>query len=127
MFTPYFTITPEITRDIEAIGAVFGYFRAVQLPEGYRKELVSKVTAETIHASTAIEGNTLTEKQVEDVLRGKKIYAEDQDIKEIINYNNALEYIEKFSKDKEKIQVTETFIKEINTHILNGIRDDIAG
>src|SRR6266567_8798903 len=110
MFTSRFTITPTIARDIEAIGAVFGYFRAVQLPEGYRKELVSKVTAETIHASTAIEGNTLTEKQVEDVLRGKKIYAEDQDIKEIINYNNALEYIEIFAKSKNEFPITEKLI-----------------
>lgn len=116
-----------MTRDIEAIGAVFGFFRKIQIPEGYRKEFVSKVTAETIHASTAIEGNTLTEKQVEDVLQGKKIHAENQDIKEILNYNNALEYIEKFSKDKKEGNVTEIFIKEINTHILKGIRDDIAG
>lgn len=89
--TPYFTITPKVTRDIEAIGAIFGFFRKIQIPKGYRKEFVSKVTAETIHASTAIEGNTLTEKQVEDVLSGKTIHAEKQDIKEIINYNSALE------------------------------------
>ncbi len=127
MFTPYFTITPKITRDIEAIGAVFGYFRAVHLPEGYRKELITKVTAETVHASTAIEGNTLTEKQVEDVLSGKKIHAEDQDIKEIINYNNALEYIERIAKEETEQIITEKLIKEINTLILKKIRDDIAG
>lgn len=127
MFTPYFTITPKITRDLEAIGAVFGYFRAVQLPEDYRKELVSKVTAETVHASTAIEGNTLTTKQVEDVLSGKKIHAEDQDIKEIINYNHALEYIERFIKEEKDLTITEKLIKEINTLILKNIRDDIAG
>lgn len=127
MFTPYFTITPKITRDIEAIGAVFGYFRAVQLPEGYRKEFVSKVTAETVHASTAIEGNTLTEKQVEDVLNGKKIHAEDQDIKEIINYNDALEYVEKVVREKKDLLITEKLVKEINTLILKNIRDQDAG
>jgi len=127
MFTPYFVITPKITRDLEAIGAIFGYFKAIELPESYRKELVSKVTAETVHASTAIEGNTLTEKQVEDVLEGKKIHAADQDIKEIINYNKVLEYIEKFTKEKEVPAITEKFIKEINTIVLKDIRDDVAG
>lgn len=127
MFIPYFTITPKITRDLEAIGAVFGYFRAVQLPEGYRKELISKVTAETVHASTAIEGNTLTGKQVEDVLSGKKIHAQDQDIKEIINYNNALEYIGRLTKEERGLLITEKLIKEINILILKNIRDDIAG
>ena len=127
MFKPYFTITPKITKDIELIGQVFGYFRAVVLPEGYRKELISKVTAETVHASTAIEGNTLTERQVAEVLQGKTIHAEEQDINEIINYNNALEYIEKLVKDTSELTITEKLIKEINTLILKNIRDDISG
>src|SRR5258708_3445466 len=118
MFTPFFTISPKITKDIEAIGAIFGYFKAIQLPEEYRKELISKVTAETVHASTAIEGNILTESQVKDVLGGKKIRAEDQDIKEILNYNSALEYIEKFKKNKNEPAISEKLIKEINTKIL---------
>lgn len=127
MFIPYFTITPKITKDIEAIGAVFGYFKAIQLPEGYRKELISKVTAETVHASTAIEGNTLTEKQVSDVLGGKKIHAEDQDIKEITNYNSALEYIEKLTKDKKEVILSEELIKKINAIILKDVKDHAAG
>jgi Fic family protein len=123
MFIPRFIITPAITRDIEAIGSVFGYFHAVQLPEGYKKELISKVTAETIHASTAIEGNTLTEKQVEEVLNGETIHAEDQDIKEIINYNNALEYVEKLTNDKKELIITKKLIKEINNLVLKGIQN----
>lgn len=125
MFTPYFSITPEITKDIEAIGAVFGYFKAIELPENYRKELVSKVTAETVHSSTAIEGNTLTQKQVEEVLRGKKIVAEYQDIQEIVNYNKALEHVERLVKAKGVI--SENLIREINAIILKDIEDRIAG
>ena len=123
-YIPYFTITPRITKDLEAIGAVFGYFRAVTLPESYKKELVSKVTAEAVHASTAIEGNTLTEKQVEDVLSGKKIHADKQDISEIVNYNNALKYIERLSRGKKALLITENHIKEMNRIILKGIRND---
>ncbi|MBU3978641.1 Fic family protein [Patescibacteria group bacterium] len=127
MFIPRFTITPKITRDVEAIGSVFGYFSAIQLPEGYRKELISKVTAEAVHASTAIEGNTLTQQQVNDVLGGKKIHAEDQDIKEIINYNNALEYAMKLAKEERNLLITEKLIKEINKLILKKLRDRDAG
>jgi Fic family protein len=127
MFIPHFTITPKITQNIELIGQVFGFFRAIKLPEGYRKELISKITAETVHASTAIEGNTLTEKQVVDVLQGKKIYAQDQDIREIINYNTALSSLEKLVKNKQETVITERLIKQINTYILHDIRNDIAG
>lgn len=126
MFTPFFTITPKITKDIEAIGAVFGYFKAVHLPEKYKKELVSKVTAETVHSSTAIEGNPLTQKQVEEILHGKKIAAEEQDIKEVINYNKALEYVQKLIK-KRDAGITEELIREVNALILKDIKDRITG
>lgn len=126
MFAPLFTITPKITKDIEAIGEVFGYFKAVHLPDNYKKELVSKVTAETVHSSTAIEGNTLTQRQVEDVLHGKKITAENQDIKEVVNYNEALEYIQKLIK-KRNVVITENLIREINAIVLKDIKDKIAG
>lgn len=126
MFTPYFTITPKITKDLEAIGAVFGYFRAVQLPENYQKELVFKATAETVHSSTAIEGNTLTVKQVELVLSGKKITAESEDIKEVINYHKALSFIGSLAK-KSGVAITENLIQKVNRFILKGIKDDIAG
>lgn len=82
MLTPFFTITPKLTKNLEAIGTIFGYFKAVSPPENYRKEFVSKITAETVHASTAIEGNTLTEKQVQQVLQGKKIPAQEIDIQQ---------------------------------------------
>lgn len=126
MYNPRFTITPKVTHDIEAIGAVFGYFRAVQLPENYKKELVSKVTAETVHSSTAIEGNTLTQQQVEDVLKGKKVTALEEDIKEVQNYNQALSFVEEVSLDKD-FQVSEAFLKQIQAMLLQGIRDDVAG
>ena len=124
MFSPYFSITPKITSDLEAIGAVLGYFKAVKLPENYKKELVSKVTAETVHSSTAIEGNTLTQGQVDDVLRGKTIVAEKDDIKEVVNYNRALEYVEILAK--ENTLVTENLIREINAIVLKDIRSGVG-
>ena len=120
MFAPYFSISPKITSDLEAIGAVFGYFKAVKLPENYRKDLVAKATAETVHSSTAIEGNTLTQGQVNDVLRGKTIVAEKDDIKEVVNYNRALEYVETLGG--ENTLMTENLIREINAIVLKDIR-----
>lgn len=126
MYIPFFTITPKITQDLEKIGAVFSYLKTVRFPQSYRKELVSKVTADIIHSSTAIEGNILTHGQVEDLLLGKKITAEKIDVQEVINYNKVLSYVEKLAKE-EKILITEKLIKEINLHILKDINDDIAG
>ena len=54
-------------------------------------------------SSTAIEGNILNIKQVEDILRGKKVDAPLRDIYEVKNYLRAIKYIEKFVKEKKQI------------------------
>lgn len=115
-----------MTQRLEAIGSVIGYLQAVHIPADYRKELVSRITAETVHTSTAIEGNTLTAQQVFDVLHGKKVHAQEIDIKEIINYNSALTYVETLSKNS-SLEITEQMILEINATLLQGVRDDIGG
>lgn len=131
MFYPYFSITPKMTKLVEAIGATIGYLQAVRIPENYRKEMVSKITAEIVHTSTAIEGNTLTAQQVFDVLNGKKIYGQEIDIKEIVNYNDALTYIETVVQSRRSemsaLEITEQMIQEINAILMQGIRDEIAG
>lgn len=126
MYTPKFTITPKITQDLEKLGVVFGYFRAVDLPASYKKELVAKVIAETIHASTAIEGNTLTQRQVDDVLNGRQVTARAKEIKEVENYNRALKEIEKLGRQRD-FQIREQTIKDIHKIILTDTDNKIAG
>lgn len=126
MYIPKFTITPKITQDLENLGIVFGYFRATELPENYKKELVAKAIAETVHSSTAIEGNTLTQRQVDDVLRGKQITARAKEIKEVENYNRALKEIGKLGRQK-GFRIKEQAIKDIHSTLLSGIDDKIAG
>src|SRR3989338_10588780 len=126
MYTPRFTITPKITQDVEKLGVVFGYFKATQLPENYKKELVSKITAETIHASTAIEGNTLTQRQVDDVLSCKQVTAHAKEIKEVENYNHALTYVEKLGRQK-GFRIKEQTVKDIHKMLLADIDNKIGG
>lgn len=126
MYTPKFTITPKITQDVEKLGAVFGYFRAVELPANYKKELVAKVIAETVHSSTAIEGNTLTQRQVNDVLMGREVTAHAKEIKEVENYNLALKEVEKLGRQK-NFEVKEQTIKDIHKILLKDIDNKITG
>lgn len=126
MYTPRFTITPKITQDVEKLGIVFGYFRATELPVNYKKELVAKVVAETVHASTAIEGNTLTQRQVNDVLHGKQVTARAKEIKEVENYHLALKEIEKLGRQK-GFTIKEQTIRDIHAILLKNIDNKIAG
>ena len=125
MYTPYFTITPVILKNIEEIGRVFGYLKAVQLPASYRQEYIEKIAAETVHASTAIEGNTLTQEQVTKVIRGEKIHAIEKDIREAKNYYHILEHIRTIAHHAEKF--TQHTILELHKNLLSGIDDEIAG
>lgn len=125
MYKPYFQITPLILKNIEEIGRVFGYLQAVQLPKSYNQEYIEKVVAETVHASTAIEGNTLTQDQVEKVIRGEKISAIERDIREAKNYFQALEHIRDIAGHTEDF--TQQTILELHHKLLVGVDNKIAG
>lgn len=125
MFIPSFKITPIILKNIEEIGHVFGYLKAIQLPKAYRQEYIKKVAAETVHASTAIEGNTLTQDQVAKVIGGEKVQAIERDIREAKNYFEILEHIREVAKQTEIF--SQQTILELHRRLLAGVDDSIAG
>ena len=125
MYTPHFTITPLILKNIEEIGRIFGYLNAVQLPTSYKQEFIEKIAAETVHSSTAIEGNTLTQEQVLQVIRGEKIHAIEKDVREAKNYYQILEDIRAIAQHTN--QFTQRTVLELHKTLLSGIDDDIAG
>lgn len=52
-----------------------------------------RATIESVHSSTSIEGNPLSELQVQEVLKGKIIHAPDYAVIEVRNYKKALDWI----------------------------------
>lgn len=97
MFTPGYTITDGLLTTIAEIESLHtSVARARILPER-AIELHYRATVEKTHCSTSIEGNSLTLKQVESVLKNKdekltrRKYAEI----EVRNYRNALDFIDK--------------------------------
>ncbi|MCO5214320.1 MAG: Fic family protein [Caldilinea sp.] len=125
MYTPFFTVTPTILTSIEQIGRILGYLQAVRLPAGAAQEILAQVEAETVHASTAIEGNTLTQEQVTAVLAGRTVQALARDIQEVKNYQATLSYIHEIAA------VTDTFshqtVLELHYRLLQGVDDEAAG
>jgi len=126
MYAPYFKINPKITKYLTQIGMIYGFLISTPLPSTYKKEYQNKILSEIVHSSTAIEGNRLTQKQVDDVLRGKKIQGYERDVKEVENYYRAVEYISSLSVDI-NFQISEQLIKKINKIVLDGIKNEEAG
>ncbi len=125
MYRPRFTVMPAILHNIEQIGRIMGFLQAVQLSAAAQQELVDVVEAETVHASTAIEGNTLTREQVTRLLRGQAVRAIARDVQEVKNYQETLRYIREIAQHTARF--TQQTILELHFRLLRGVNDEIAG
>jgi len=95
MFTPIYTITDEILNSIAEIEALrIKVTHARILPER-AIELHYRATVEKVHSSTSIEGNPLSLKQVDSVIKGQSLTRRKYAEIEVRNYKKALDYIEK--------------------------------
>lgn len=112
MFQPNFTYTHEIVRDLMNIERCKTSLEYLHLPTRVRQELAFHAKMKSTHFSTSIEGNLLSYDQVERVIcekgRNTKINAE----QEVLNYWNALTFLEQASE--EKLPVTLDFIRRLH-------------
>lgn len=125
MLVPALTITPAILTNIEQAARILGFLQGVRLPETWRLELAAEVTAEMVHASTAIEGNSLTREQVTRVIRGERVQAVERDVREVRNYYETLLHIREVAAFTERF--THQTVKELHYRLLRGVDERIAG
>ena len=90
-YTPPFTITPAMLRLVSEISELVGHVQALS---GSSSPLLRKENRiRTIHASLAIENNTLTLEQVTAVLNGKHVLGQPREIQEVHNAFIAYEHL----------------------------------
>ena len=91
-YKPPFTITPAILRLVSEISELVGHVQALS---GSTSPFLRKENRiRTIHASLAIENNTLTLEQVTAVLNGKHVLGQPREIQEVHNAFIAYEHLE---------------------------------
>lgn len=93
---PPFDITPEILKLVASISEKLGEIKASLLIKP-SPQLRKANRVKTISSTLAIEGNTLSQKQVTAVLEGKRVLAPQKDILEI---ENAIKTYERLSSFK---------------------------
>jgi len=101
-----------------------GKWNALEKSENiYLKELRKIATIESIGSSTRIEGATLTDKEIRDLLKDVKITELDtRDEQEVVGYYDTLEII---FKNYEDIQLSENYIKQLHQSLLRySLKDD---
>lgn len=100
-YQPPYTITPSIVNRIAAIGEIIGRY-TVLAEQSLTPRLRWENRLRTIHASLAIENNTLTLEQVTAVIEGKRVLGHPREIQEVRNAFTAYETMESWRADSEQ-------------------------
>jgi Fic family protein len=80
----------------------------------------------TVAASTAIEGNLLTNDQVDEVLTGSAVSAHAADIRDVQNYNRTMDLANRVAL-RDDFEWTQELLRRLNATILDGLEDDERG
>jgi hypothetical protein len=102
--------------------------RQVDLAAGSWRMLVVWEAARdaSVSGSTGIEGNPLSPAQVEEVLRGAAIDADDVHVREVVNYNRALD-LARAAVARADFEWTHEIIHQVNAAVMDGLPRDTRG
>lgn len=120
MFQPQFQISNKILRQIGVVEAAKEVIDHAPLLPYYEKKFQDEAVVRSVHHGTRIEGNELDLDETEQVLAGRSVVARERDIQEVINYREAIKYIE---SDKRVLKegVTDGLIKELHRLTVNRV------
>jgi len=80
----------------------------------------------TVAASTGIEGNRLSLEEVEEVLSGGAVQGRVADVRDVRNYNRALDIANRAAL-RQDFEWTQELLRRLNATILDGLEDDERG
>lgn len=122
MFKPSYIISNDILNVLIEIEKIKNDIGNILILPKVMKTLRESTKLQSVHYSTAIEGNELTEDEVKDIIiKNKKIVSKSRDEREIKGYYLALNYIE----DNIDKPITEEFIKNIHALVEGGGRSRV--
>jgi Fic family protein len=111
------SVHQQINQLIGVVDTFKGSWKILeQTKSGYLKELRKIATIESIGSSTRIEGSTLTDEEVEKLLRSVKISKlEKREEQEVVGYYEALEII---LENYQEIPLTQSYIHQLHGILL---------
>lgn len=112
-----FTTSQAVIRKIAFIEAFKGQWQTIERQGSRHLRALRKIaTIQSIGSSTRIEGATLTDKEVEQLLRNMKITKfETRDEQEVAGYYEALDLI---LENHKEVDITENHIKQLHKTLL---------
>lgn len=121
MFQPKYIITPLILSRIAEIAEIKAAVERSRVLPMNEAKLRRQAILRMAYTSTSIEGNKLAEFEVGKVLEGKSVRAPQKDIAEVENYLKALQLMDKMSKLRHDLSVSE--VLEMHKSVIRGLVD----
>lgn len=119
MYVPKYSISPEVLGAVSEISEVKAIVERSRVLPLNQLQLQREAMIRMVHTSTSIEGNPLEEYQVDKVLSGMSIAADDRSIIEVKNYQTALKEVEKLAEENKPLD--EKTILEIHALSMKGL------
>ena len=110
MFKPKYTITNRLLGNISRIHSLSAQLNSRRFPHLVLMEFERTARAISAYASTSIEGNPLPLTEVKKILKSRPSHARDSE-KEVLNYNAALEMLNKYLEDNDGIVSNDLILK----------------
>jgi Fic family protein len=118
MYKPIFTITNNLLNYISQIEAARQIIENAPLVPAWERRFREEAEERTIFFSTKIEGNKLDFDEAKKILDGEEVKTfRRRDVKEIVNYREVIEYINKLKSKP----ISEKLIHYIHKKVMNGI------
>lgn len=123
MYEPHYTITPKLLTLIGKIEASKEVIENAPLIPQWERQFKNDAEVRTVHYSTHIEENPLQLAEVKKVLTGKEgdVVARERDLQEILNYREAMKFIDKYVEAHPDGQIDEKTIRELNVILTNRV------
>ncbi|MEM8993509.1 MAG: Fic family protein [Acidobacteriota bacterium] len=120
-FSPRFTITNAITRDLTAVERARGFLEAATLSEEWIRRMSQRALLLEAHYTTHIEGTQLTIAQAERLWSGVgDPEAPEDDARELLNYRDAFALVSDYLESGQP--VTEMLIRELHRALVADVR-----
>lgn len=100
MYSPKFTITSKLLKDIGMIEGAKAIVESAALLPAWEAKFKEEAELRAVHYGTHVEGNELNLEEVRKVMEGKDVVARERDIREVINYRKVLEFLDSLLTNK---------------------------
>ncbi len=104
MYSPKYSISNQILKNIGEIEAAKEVVENAPLVPRFEKQFKTDALVRTVHHGTHIEGNDLSLDQTRAVLEGESVVAKERDVQEVINYRNVMDLLDEY-KNEDKYTV----------------------